>query len=86
MIGALFRFVLIAFLVYLAFVALRVFRLITRVRTAAPRPEARIQGAMVRDEVCNTYLPREDAIREVRDGRELFFCSERCRREACEKS
>jgi len=85
MIGALFRFVLIAFLVYLAFVALRVFRLITQARPPATKPEARIQGAMVRDEVCNTYLPKEDALRELRDGREVFFCSEECRRKAGSK-
>jgi uncharacterized protein len=85
MIGALFRFVLIAFLVYLAFVALRVFRLLTRTRPAAPKPEARIQGEMVRDEVCNTYLPREDALRAIQDGREVFFCSEECRRKAGSK-
>lgn len=82
MIGALFRFVLIAFLIYLAFVFLRVFRLGTRGRTSAPKPAPRIQGTMVRDEVCNTYLPREDAICDVRDGREVFYCSEECRRKA----
>ena len=40
---------------------------------------------MVRDEVCNTYLPREDALRAVQDGREVFFCSEECRRKAGSK-
>jgi len=34
---------------------------------------------MVKDEVCNTYLPREDAIRENWDGKEFFFCSPECR-------
>lgn len=82
MIGALFRIILVAFLVYLAFVVLRVYRLMTRGRGTATRPKPRIQGEMVRDEVCNTYLPREDALREVRDGREVFFCSEECRRKA----
>ncbi len=86
MFGAMFRFILIAFLVYLAFVALRVFRLVTRARTTAPKSAPRIQGTMVRDEVCNTYLPREDALCDVRDGREVFYCSEECRRKAGAKS
>jgi YHS domain-containing protein len=34
---------------------------------------------MVKDEVCNTYLPREDAIRESIDGMDHFFCSSECR-------
>jgi len=35
---------------------------------------------MVKDDVCNTYLPREKAIREMIDGEERFFCSSECRR------
>jgi YHS domain-containing protein len=35
---------------------------------------------MVKDEVCGTYIPREEALTEVRDGIEHFFCSEECRR------
>ena len=43
-----------------------------------PRVEA-VRGRMVRDRVCNTYLPREKALRlEAGDG-EHFFCSEACR-------
>jgi YHS domain-containing protein len=34
---------------------------------------------MVKDEVCNTYLPQEDAIREHIDGTDFFFCSKECR-------
>jgi hypothetical protein len=35
---------------------------------------------MVRDRVCNTYLPRSRAVVERADGSEHFFCSDRCRR------
>jgi YHS domain-containing protein len=35
---------------------------------------------LVRDRVCDTYLPRSRALREVdASGREQFFCSEECR-------
>jgi YHS domain-containing protein len=34
---------------------------------------------MVKDEVCNTYLPQEDAVRANMDGTDHFFCSRECR-------
>jgi YHS domain-containing protein len=41
---------------------------------------------MVRDRVCNTFLPRSRAI-SVRIGdEEQFFCSERCRETFLERS
>jgi len=38
-------------------------------------------AAMVRDRVCNTFLPRSRAIAERVGSETLFFCSEGCRRE-----
>lgn len=35
--------------------------------------------ALVRDRVCNTFLPRERALRAVVGGREEHFCSTACR-------
>ncbi len=43
-----------------------------------PRAEGR-SGVMVKDEVCKTYLPREDAIRETVGGEDQYFCSQACR-------
>jgi uncharacterized protein len=44
-------------------------------RRSAPR----FEGAMVRDRICSTFLPRSRALL-VRDGSdEHFFCSEACR-------
>jgi YHS domain-containing protein len=34
---------------------------------------------MVRDPECGTYVPRSDAVRGEKAGRELYFCSARCR-------
>lgn len=45
---------------------------------APPRPAAQ----MVRDRVCNTFLPRERAIRAVVGGREEHFCSAACHERA----
>ena len=41
-----------------------------------PKP---VGGQMVRDRICDTFLPRDRAI-ELRRGEErLFFCSTECR-------
>ena len=36
-------------------------------------------GTMVRDRVCNTFLPRGRALSTRLGSEEFFFCSERCR-------
>jgi hypothetical protein len=51
-------------------------------RAASKAQPPRMGGALVRDKVCNTFLPRERAIRTVVDGREEFFCSDKCRKRA----
>ncbi len=48
--------------------------------TAAPRPRGpRFDGSLVRDRVCQTFLPRARALGLRADGEEHFFCSEACR-------
>lgn len=36
-------------------------------------------GMMVKDNVCQTYLPEEDALKEKYKGETLYFCSKKCR-------
>ena len=43
--------------------------------TAPARPEM----DMVRDRVCDTFLPRARALVAIVDGREQHFCSTECR-------
>jgi len=43
----------------------------------APRPGPATD--MVRDRVCDTFLPRSRALVAVVDGREQHFCSAKCR-------
>ncbi len=48
-----------------------------------PRATPKMEGIdLVRDRVCNTFLPREQAIRSVVAGREEHFCSAGCRDQA----
>jgi YHS domain-containing protein len=41
---------------------------------------------MVKDEMCNTYLPQEDAIKEIYEGKEYYFCSKECKKKYLEQS
>ena len=43
------------------------------------------EGDMVRDRVCNTFLPRSRALIVSTEDGELFFCSDRCRQAHLER-
>ena len=78
MISQLFRFLVVAVAGWLIS---RLIRGVSRpTRPGAPgRGQARREAEMVRDRVCNTFLPRSRALVE-RVGREThYFCSESCR-------
>ena len=47
----------------------------------APRREPPATD-MVRDRVCDTFVPRSRALMAVVDGREQYFCSPECRERA----
>jgi len=81
MLGSLFRLALIAFVIYIAFVVLRIVRALKQA-ARNPRPAASRQKVLVKDEVCGTYLPQDEALHEVRRGRDVYFCSEDCRRKS----
>jgi uncharacterized protein len=78
-IAGLFRLIFIGLILYLIFVVVRFVQSIGRAKPPAGTPRG-VRGTMVKDEVCNMYLPSEEAVREVVDGREHFFCSDECRR------
>jgi hypothetical protein len=44
-----------------------------------PRPAEPLGVEMVRDRVCNTFLPRARAVTALVGGREMHFCSAACR-------
>jgi hypothetical protein len=48
-----------------------------------PRPAGsgpRLEGDMVRDRICNTFVPRSRALLLREGDKEHFFCSEACRK------
>ncbi|MFZ2053331.1 MAG: hypothetical protein WAU81_03950 [Candidatus Aminicenantales bacterium] len=84
MIGVLFRFLFYVLLAYVIYLFLRLLFFPRRLsRRDQPRPQ--LSGIMVKDEVCNTYLPKDEAILETTDGEDHYFCSEECRRKFLEQ-
>jgi hypothetical protein len=54
--------------------------LVAQLRPGAERPHVSGKaGALVRDRVCNTFLPRERALTALVAGHEEHFCSASCR-------
>ena len=45
-----------------------------------PRPRVKNQepDVLVQDPVCQTYIPRQEALKAEKDGKVYFFCSEGC--------
>ncbi len=80
------RIIFFAFFIYSA---LRIFRFIqalgSRTIPKAKRPSKSLSGVMVKDEICQTYLPKEDAIKELKEGKEYFFCSRECQNKFLKK-
>ncbi len=72
------KIILYTFLIYIVYLIIRFFRALSKVKKS-PHPPRPVSGFMVKDEMCNTYLPKEDAIREIHQGKEYYFCSNECR-------
>jgi uncharacterized protein len=72
------RIILYALLAYIVYKFIRVYQKLSQKRYSPPQSK-KSSGLMVKDEICNTYLPREDAIKELKEGKEYFFCSKECR-------
>ncbi len=72
------RLILYGLLAYGAYMIIRFFSKLTQ-SGKSPSPQQKTSGVMVKDITCNTYLPKDDAIKELQEGKEYFFCSETCR-------
>lgn len=83
MLQSIFRIILYGFLIYLVYLLYRFFKALNKAKRIQSR-QSRLSGIMVKDEYCNTYLPKEDAIKEVIEGKEYYFCSKECRQKFIE--
>jgi len=79
------KIIFYAFVAYLALLLIRFFQAINRrVKSPPPQSTKSLSGLMVQDNVCKTYLPKDDAIKEIHEGREYFFCSKECQKKFLE--
>jgi len=79
-----FRLVFYLIAAYVIYLFLRL--LLSPRRPARPQANrSQPSGVMVKDETCNTYLPREEAILEKAEGKDYYFCSQECRRKFLEQ-
>jgi len=84
MILGFFRLVFYLSVAYVIYLFLRLLfspRRPARSQPNSPQPS----GVMVKDETCNTYLPREEAILEKAEGKDYYFCSQECRQKFLEQ-
>lgn len=72
-----------AIFAYIIFQLIRFYQTIKK-GMKSPRPSKKLSGIMVKDEICNTYLPKEDAIKEIYQGKEYYFCSKECQQKFLE--
>jgi uncharacterized protein len=84
MILGFFRLIFYLIAVYVLYLFLR-FLLSPRRPSGGPANRPQPSGIMVKDETCNTYLSREEAILENVDGKDYYFCSQECRRKFLEE-
>jgi hypothetical protein len=71
-------FRVVGLLIIARFLASFLKHLVQGYRGAAPA-SAPTQQDLVRDRVCNTFVPRDRAIRALVNGHEEHFCSTTCR-------
>jgi len=81
--SGLIRILFYALIAYLIYIAVKFYQSLKKPKKFSQKPGSK-PGIMVKDEVCNTYLPREDAIKEVHRGKEYYFCSNECRKKFLE--
>jgi YHS domain-containing protein len=79
------RLIYYTILAYVIYLIYKFFQNLGR-RREPQQPKPRLSGTMVKDEACGVYIPREEAIREVINGREYFFCSRECRKKFLEQT
>jgi uncharacterized protein len=78
MISGLIRIIFYALLFYIIYLLYLFFKGISKASKAS-QVKKQPSGMMVKDEICNTYLPKEDTLKEVIEGKEYYFCSKECR-------
>jgi YHS domain-containing protein len=75
------RFLQFLFVLFLIRMFFRAAHALMKTRSPSPPDRTGAQD-LVRDPVCQTFVPRPHAVREVVGGEERFFCSSTCAQHA----
>ncbi len=75
------RILILALLIYLGY---RVFKTFMIPGSVTFKPDidenlAVVDDIMVKDPLCETYIPKKNGIKEIIDGEKVYFCSTKCR-------
>ncbi|MGB9906922.1 MAG: YHS domain-containing protein [Candidatus Saccharicenans sp.] len=74
------RLIFLALLLYLIYLVVRFFQSLGQPpQTDRRQPNSLPRKTMVKDEVCNTYISEDEALKENHNGQVYYFCSEDCR-------
>ena len=49
------------------------------IRSATGQNQTEIDDVMIKDPFCEAYFPQRNGVHLRREGRDLYFCSSRCR-------
>jgi YHS domain-containing protein len=71
------RLLIYIFLIYIIYVLVKKV-LVTGPKISGRESSSGVISEMVQDPVCKTYIPRNEAYREVIGGKEILFCSKEC--------
>ncbi len=72
------RLILFLFMGYLVYRVLRRIKEIFTFPAPNQAPKVPQPDVLVKDPVCETFIPRQEALKITQNGQEFFFCSEGC--------
>jgi YHS domain-containing protein len=72
------RLLIILFFVFVIYLVVSVLLGFSSLGRPRHRRREQLGGEMVRDPVCETYIPKATAIEKTFNGRPVFFCSPTC--------
>ncbi len=75
-----FRLIVVGLIGYIVYKTVKSYMLKSgQMKTVRGLDPDQIDDVMVKDPYCGVYLPKKDGVRFKDKGKELFFCSEKCR-------
>jgi len=78
--SGLFRLIFYILVFYIIYQVIRFFQALKRIQSRPKKTNPSLSSQiMVKDEICQTYLPQDEALSLTYQGKTHYFCSEKCR-------